>query len=241
MQESKVQAAIQGARNELTRNRQGTFETLKQEVADAVVDVVAEIRRDLLGSSDEGSSAEALHSLRIPTHDVEKNCDYLRDQLNADRFQGRLLCRKIGDLPYVPVSDTEYWLNEAAYADGLQHDVRWLPTDEAVDGFLKELESFLLQRIAGSIYLPERILDFGGLISAPTMLSVNVASHTSGARVEYSPAYFHQYIVLSAPTSPVSGMVLPGRYIFLISKRATKKYDKGVFDIPPSFSIQLLV
>jgi hypothetical protein len=45
------------------------------------------------------------------------------------------------------------------------------------------------------------------------MLDIEVHSHTQGGRVSDSPAYFINYTNLAAPTSPVRGRILRGRYL----------------------------
>lgn len=214
------------------------FHHLISQVSSASEKIVNQVRRRIFGEADKGA-LEALRSLRIPTADIEHNCDQLRSQVEADRYSGTLLCQRIGESSFVPISDTEVAGNEEHYRKRLGQDVNFLPTEEAVNNFCNELNRFLTQRVAGQGgYIPPAKSVIG---LPPGMLPVRVFSPTFGARVSYSPAYFINYITLSAPTSPVTGAILPGRYIFMLSINFSRKFDQGVFDIPPSLDINLLV
>lgn len=236
-QRAEVANAVIEIDDELSTIPERVFTHLVHKVSSATTIIVKQIRNTILGATDEGT-LEALRSLGIPTADIEHDCEQLRSQVEADRYSGRLVCQSIGQGPFVPISDAELMANERYYHQQSEHDVRLLSTEEAVDNFCNELNPFLAHRVAGRGYFPLAQSIVGG---PSQMLPIKVFSPTSGARVSYSPAYFINYITLAAPTSPVLGSILPGRYIFMISTAYGKKFDQGVFDIPPSFNINLLV
>jgi|GEM_PF-2121428 len=68
-------------------------------------------------------------------------------------------------------------------------------------------------------------------------LRVQVSCLTPGLRIHVAPAYFINWVFFGSPTTPVSGYVLPGRYVFagdgpMLPKRTR---DNGVFSIPHSY------
>jgi hypothetical protein len=66
-------------------------------------------------------------------------------------------------------------------------------------------------------------------------LRFKVHTQTSGLRVHYTPAYWHDSNqVFGSPTSPVEGWIMPGRYRFgAASKSHRLRFDKGEYLIPP--------
>jgi len=82
----------------------------------------------------------------------------------------------------------------------------------------------------------------GGLPPPPALgpgggLQVQVSCLTPGLRIHVAPAYFISWVFFGSPTTPVTGYVLPGRYVFagdgpMLPKRTQ---DTGVFCIPPSY------
>ena len=125
-------------------------------------------------------------------------------------------------------------------ADEMQEHTTMFSSDVAIESFVTELTPFLSQRVVGDAFARASAA-VGGISGPPHMLTVTVSTHTQGARVSYSPSYFFSYAVLASPTSPVRGVILPGRYIFMISTPGVSKADKGIFDIPPIFNIDLQV
>jgi len=222
--------------DELLQIEEQVYSTLVGRITDAMEEITREVWRGVLGAPGE-QAIEALRSLGVPTHDVEADYDEFRSQVEADRYQGGMPCVQAGNGQLIPVA-------ERLSTDGdfhMQAEVNVRPVEAAVGGFCNELKPFLAQRVAAQSWFP-RIRDFfGGMSQTPLNLPVRVFSPTSGARVSCSPAYFINYVSFAAPTSPATSVLLPGRYIFMISTRQGRQFDQGVFDIPPSFDVRLLV
>ena len=74
-------------------------------------------------------------------------------------------------------------------------------------------------------------------VGAAGALQVQVSCSTPGLRIHVSPAYFINWVFFGSPTTPVTGYVSPGRYVFAgdgpMLPRRTK--DNGVFCIPPNY------
>ena len=216
------------------------FEALRSDIGESVNQIVSEVRDYLRFRAAPESVNEALRSLPVATQDIEDNCQELRDQIAADRFNGDLMCRRVGDSIFTPASLGELAKNESAYFEDNSGDTARLPIEEGANGFCDELADFLKTRIASQAIAGGS--PGGGLIGTiPLMLPVRVFSPTVGARVSYSPAYFHSYIVFGAPTSPAVSHISPGRYVFLIHAPNSKKYDRSLFDIPPTYDVHLIV
>ncbi len=142
--------------------------------------------------------------------------------------------------------------NEIWYRE-VQEDeqAKLINADDAVDNSIAELTEFMKGRLAAKKYFDRFGVDHAmvgppsrpvvGDQSAVAMLSVEVHSKTPGERVSYSPAYFINYMVLAAPTTPVTGYLLPGRFVFMVSNSVVSKKDPGVFDVPPHYTINLMV
>jgi hypothetical protein len=80
---------------------------------------------------------------------------------------------------------------------------------------------------------------FGSLPSASgggQGLEVTVSCNTPGLRIHISPAYFISWEYFGNPSSPVTRLVLPGRYVFSGDgpPLASMQLDNGVFSIPPT-------
>jgi hypothetical protein len=222
--------------HELAQVEEQVYSALVSRLSEAMDEVTREVWRGVLGAPGE-RAVDALRSLGVPTHDVEGNYDEFRSQVEADRYQGGMPCVQAGDGRTIPVA-------EPLSTDGNFHmhaEVNVRPMEAAVAGFCDELKPFLAQRVAAKSWFPRMRDFFGGMSQTPLNLPVRVFSPTLGARVSCSPAYFINYVSFAAPTSPATSVLLPGRYIFMISTRRGKQYDQGVFDIPPSFDVRLLV
>lgn len=147
-----------------------------------------------------------------------------------------------------------------------QQEERVIATNprDAEAGVERSLTGFLSYRFAGMRKWTEWIQGignqlFGGLtgprrgtgpgsISPPPPavgpgggLQVQVSCLTPGLRIHVSPAYFINWVFFGSPTTPVSGYVLPGRYVFagdgpMLPKRTR---DRAVFSIPPNYHCTL--
>ena len=241
------------------------FESLLESVADrahkAAWDVIDQITQDR-----ETVSFETLRELSIPVADVEDNIELLSHQIHVTRSMGGPVpCLRIGEgavplaFPFIGLPSLRrgarshlyryyppYWLD-------ILHDfgepVEFEPVEGAIETVKKALGGFLSVRLAA-----KKLVDLlGGLSGSiggggpgsapPTMLSIKVHSpNVFGARVHYAPAYFINYSVLSSPTSPVIGYVLPGTYVFAVSEASGNwRSDNGKYNIPPHFDFHIQV
>jgi hypothetical protein len=222
--------------HELSQIEEQVYASLVGRLSEAMEEITREVWRGVLGAPGE-RAIDALRSLDVPTHDVEGSYEELKSQVEADRYQGGLPCLLAGEGRFIPVA-------EPLSTDGdfhMQAEVNVRPTEAAVGGFCDELKPFLANRVAAKSWFPRMRDFFGGMSQTPLNLPVRVFSPTTGARVSCSPAYFINYVSFAAPTSPAASVLLPGRYIFMISTRQGRQFDQGVFDIPPTFDVQLLV
>jgi hypothetical protein len=235
-----VHRALSQAQEELSGIHEQAFYHLSEKIRPVAEAVVNEVERRVLGASDDVAT-EALRFLGVPTADIEENVDQLRTEIESDRNGGRLLCQRLGEDSFVPISTAQGVLDRRFTSDPHSERVHLVPTERAVGGFCSELKKFLVHRLAGKSYFPFFNKSSGILASPPLMLPIKVFSPTAGGRVSYSPAYFISYIAFAAPTSPAVGSILPGRYIFMLGTRQGKLFDKGVFDIPPTFDVNLVV
>jgi hypothetical protein len=66
---------------------------------------------------------------------------------------------------------------------------------------------------------------------------------STGLRVYSSPSYFFTpSVVFGAPTSPVHGVIQPGRYVFGAGKLgASPQFDFSEYDVPPHTSASLAI
>lgn len=211
------------------------FEHVRNKFHDVAVKLVNNLKIAILNNA-EPISFDELRSVDVPTADIERDCETLKEQILFDQFGGKQPCYRIGESVVVPV-DHQVLRGLDSWNEDNQ---RWLSNEDAVEAFGAELVPFLSQRVASQIYFPIRGLT-GGMNQTPLMLPVTVRAYTLGARVSYSPSYFVNYQTLASPTSPVQGMLLPGRYIFMISAPNQKLFDQGLFNLPPDFDISLLV
>ena len=105
-------------------------------------------------------------------------------------------------------------------------ELSYVSTKESRDFFRRRLIRFLTARFSA------RQSD----ISTGPGLQFTVETDTKGLRVHYSPAYFFEpEHVLNSPTSPVTGWIQPGRYIFGAGPLGKKPdFDfTAEYDIPP--------
>jgi hypothetical protein len=210
------------------------FNWARHRLQDVAVRIVDDLKAAILDKA-RPMSFEDISGLGVPTADIERDCETLKEQIEPDGLNGSHPCREISPGVVVPID------RSGAMASSHQlPEMRWLSNTEAVNAFGRELVPFLIQRVAASAYFPMRGIA-GGMSPTPLMLPVTVSAITLGARVSYSPSYFVNYQTLASPTSPVYGVLLPGRYIFMISTAGSKQYDQVLFNVPPDLTIPLNV
>jgi len=124
------------------------------------------------------------------------------------------------------------------------NSIELIKIDDAESGFREELKHFIRVRL-DHFWGADKALPTwasGGMGVQTARLRVLVNSVSSGARVSASPAYFQNFIVFGGPTSPATGYLSPGRYVFRISMpKGQPAVDPGVFDIPPSLNLSLVI
>ncbi|MEW7849663.1 hypothetical protein AB2N08_13265 [Massilia aurea] len=228
-------------RGRIAMYRNKMEDVLTEGLSDIVEPIVDEIRTDL-ASEKPTDSVYLLRGLGIYTADIEQNCSELKRQVLNNRYEQYLHAVVLSDQSVVPIADALVErISEFTTPPAFQLDRA--PTEQVLDGFYKALKSFVLRRLIGQFMFPRMDALVGGpMFSGGTMLSVKVTSKlTSGARVEYSPIYYIAFTVLAAPTSPVRGLIPPGRYIFKLTTIINDLYDRGIFDVPHDFDIRLNV
>ena len=216
-------------------------DVLTDGLSDIVEPIVNDIRTDLT-SEEPTDSIYLLRGLGIYTADIEQNCSELKRQVLNNRYEQYLHAVVLSDQSVVPIADALVErIRESTIPPAFQLDRA--PTGQVLDGFAKALKSFVLRRLLGQFMFPRMDALVGGhMSSGGTMLSVKVTSRlTSGARVEYSQIYYIALTVLAAPTSPVTGLIQPGRYIFRLTTASNDLYDRGIFNVPHDFDICLNV
>jgi hypothetical protein len=110
---------------------------------------------------------------------------------------------------------------------------RAFPPEETKGFFKSRLQRFLASRFKST---EEAESDRPGL-------PLRVVTRKSGLRVHYSPAYFfNPALVFGSPTSPVSGFIQPGRYIFGVVGGDLPKptFISAEYDIPPTEEVHLV-
>jgi hypothetical protein len=110
---------------------------------------------------------------------------------------------------------------------------------------LGPLTKFLTVRFGWMAENPE-FRSLGAAASGPSnnpYLPFMVHTRTSGLRIHYSKAFALNFNpVLGAPTTPVSGWILPGIHKFAgMDAKGRMHYDRGTFSTPPDFSAQLMI
>jgi hypothetical protein len=180
-----------------------------------------------------------LRSVIAHTADIEDSVEKISDLIQYwNRRGGKVIqCIEI-DNALIPTSFNEALSHH--YARTNTAAIFVVGINSALHGIREQLIKFLTVRIATEYIAKQRFS--GGMNNTPNFLSIMVSSQAVGARVSYSPSYFINYLPLAAPTSPVQGIVPPGRYIFRLTKPGPQHLvDQQVFDIPPSFNISLMV
>lgn len=200
------------------------------------------------------SDIAILREYGIESADIEANCEQLARQVYLfRRYIGKLPCMRIreGLVPIgIPFWGASYrrrfsffqWFD--AWLAGSDGPIELVDIDDAEPGFRDELKQFVRVRLDHFWRTDEALPSWvsGGMGLQTARLQVLVSSVTSGARVLASPAYFQNFIVFGGPTSPATGYLSPGRYIFKISTpKGQPTIDPGVFDIPPSFNLGLVI
>ena len=229
--------------NSSIANLIGAFSHTARVVSDTIID-------QWLNTSGR-MSFRSLRALPVAVADVEANLEQLDEQIRFARGTNLTVpCANVGGKA-IPVAIPEFsmdshWNQKPSnellrlYASHVASNENVISTDEetALKNVGDELSGFLGNRLAASH--AQRSLGAIGMTS--TLLQVVVSAHTAGARVSYSPSYFINYLYLGAPTTPVTGYLLPGRYVFMLTTLARKKMkDNGVFDVPPIFNVSLAV
>jgi hypothetical protein len=74
-------------------------------------------------------------------------------------------------------------------------------------------------------------------------LEVEIHTEESGLRIHYTPSYFIDWSnVFGAPTTPLSGWILPGRYKFgAMRANGELLTDNSNFDVPPTTTAHLVL
>ena len=225
-------------RSALRMHRTKAMSDLAQELEGIVDPTVESIKGNILRKK-QNQVIDVLRDLDIYSADIEHHCSQLARQLMQNSHDGHLISLKTPNGSVVPISDASAGhLKEIS----LFFETGLATTEHAVAGFAAELKLFIVKRMVGQFFFPheEQIID-DGADHRHGSLPIHVHSLQSGARVDSSPAYFIDFKDFSSPTSPAKGSLVPGRYIFRISTGTGEFYDRGVFDVPDSFNIQLTV
>lgn len=181
-----------------------------------------------------------LRSASAQTADIEDSLEKLDNLVHVLRRGGSdsIRCVEIEETP-IPISADEELIYRLGRAESTNGPFE-VNINDALRGVRRHLARFLVDRLASKFFAVRGIT--GGMSNTPNLLSVQVSSHSVGARVSYAPAYFINYLPLAAPTSPVQGFILPGRYIFRLTTPGPRYLiDQQVFDIPPTFNISLMI
>jgi hypothetical protein len=129
-------------------------------------------------------------------------------------------------------------------------EVATLDTADATTAFIGRLARFLFYRLLGStVRLPGGGPPTGGSppgSSPPSpapggVLPFTVHTNTGGLRIWSCPAYLvGRGRVFGSPSTPVSGWIRPGRFIFgTENSSGTLSWDQGVYDVPPATQAHL--
>jgi hypothetical protein len=181
-----------------------------------------------------------LRDAPAPTADIEYSLQKLANLVHHLRLRrsDSIRCIEV-EGSFIPISIDDALIYRQGQTDS-PNGIFKVDIKDALSGVRRQLTSFLVNRLA-SRYLPIGGIT-GGMNSMHNLLSVKVSSHSVGALVSYSPAYFINYMALGAPTSPVKGAILPGRYTFRLTTRGPRYLiDQQTFDIPPVFEIPLMI
>jgi hypothetical protein len=102
----------------------------------------------------------------------------------------------------------------------------------AISAFCRRVKEFLTSRYSAPPGTVEP--EYAGL-------PFEVTSRTNGLRVYVSPAYYWDpNRVWGYPTSPLKGLLRPGRYIFSATSSMNERYlNPGEWDVPPHRMVHL--
>jgi len=122
--------------------------------------------------------------------------------------------------------------------------VTWLQASDIPSMIVSPLSKFLTVRLQWIEDNPQFMSV--GAASAQNInpyLSFAVHSQTAGLRIHYSKTFALNFnSVFGAPTTPLSGWILPGIHKFAgMDKAGNFYYDQGTFTTPPDFTASLLI
>lgn len=225
-----------------------TIDYILQDFCRQADEEFGEIAMNLLSQVENKSSLDfdSLRSTGIYCADIEENLEtLLRQACHYDELGiGGHPCL-LHDGMCIPIADKELAPGHRVTEHAMTH-TRWgsevvvMSFTRAFSRSSQALRSFIVRRLAAKRF--QKFAAAGGIGGSNNMIPIDVHSPTVGARVSYSPSYFINFTVLSSPTSPASGMVHPGRYVFMLTTRGpTNAIDQGMFNIPPDNQIHLSV
>jgi len=139
---------------------------------------------------------------------------------------------------------TEPYFNEYIFRNMGVQILRAEPSD-VPKMVLSPLTKFLAVRFRWAADNPE-FRSLGAAASAQAnnpYLPFTVHTNTAGLRIHYSKTFAINFNnVFGAPTTPVSGWILPGIHKFAGMDKSGKLHiDKGTFTTPPDFSARLMI
>ena len=209
---------------------------------------------------------EKLRATGLYVSDIEYDCQRLQTQLHAlsrigaDGTYGRMLEGARRSVPVDLSSHTELWLlpfvrsadmtplKQAAAMLGrseMAHEFVHISFNDALRGFIEQLLPFLRTRLdyarqqAGWGRPP---VEAEVAISPGLELKVHTARNHG--RVHYSRAYFfNPHDVFGTPTTPATGWIQPGIYIFGVQYPGNSMpvFDQAQFEIPPTTEATLMI
>jgi hypothetical protein len=209
---------------------------LAKALTERLIEIVG-LRNDVIAGHVDFSDVQT----DIHTADVEGNVLNFAHQISFIRNLGRPFpCVPSGEGEPMPVSifpDDPDWRNRPFSAEysssnyllAIASKISYVSLSKATDFFQKRLEDFFTARFGGP--RSDIAAGYGG-----SGLQFTVATITQGLRAHYSPAYFYDPTnVLNSPTSPVTGWIQPGRYIFGAGPSGSPpQFDfTAEYDVPP--------
>jgi hypothetical protein len=191
------------------------------------------------------------HRLSVVLPDVEADAGAFGAQVKfAERRGHPVACLLIGDVPIPiaaappedrrPAADPDQAYVEALHVAGESAaesgiETVFLPPRDAQAHFLRRVRDFVAARF---------LLHPAGSAQAPVPFPFRVVTQEPGWRVRRCGAYLAKSnaTVFGAPTTPVTGTITAGRYIFGLDAPGRRlRWDKGEFDVPPSVEAVLVV
>jgi len=166
---------------------------------------------------------------------------------------------------FFDIRDFAYYLNDyikRGYADK-ESRIDAVPIERSLEDTSNSLRSFLTSRISGASRWVQSLRNAGGGVgggsrttggsgfggsgsggpggSGVHYVTINVSTVNHGLGLMTSPAYFVRWAHFGHPTSPVTGPILPGRYLFGGSGPSLPTFtpDPVPVDIPPHTTISL--